>query len=569
MIKNPRVKKSTNLRTIALLQKSCLLFLNFILFIVLAGQPLFSQSTEAPIPSATPGLPVEAAETMQDASTISLDFKEADINTVLRVMSLKSRVNIVAGPEVQGTVTIRLENVPWEKALDVVLRTYGYVYERDGNIIRVTTRENMAAEPVITQTFVLNYSKAAEIQTAVQDILTERGRVKVAERTNTIVITDIPTNLYTISEIIKKLDKITPQAFIDSKIVNTSVGVTENLGIQWQTGGTSNNLGSLTGSSRPLTFPFVTDTEAEQESLLPFIRQFTPIGAATTAPNPSDLRAFPRPAATVSGNTFTFGSLNFSSFSAVLQMLKSRANTKVVSNPRIVVLNNQTAKVHVGDNVPLPTFETNQTTGRLVVSGFNYDQLETGVTMEVTPHINSEEEILVDLVPTVSSRGETISFNTDLSAPIIAETTATTQVLIRSGETIAIGGLLTDSSQIDEAKVPGLSSVPIFGKLFRSKRQTAGSGNAKVETLFFVTVSLVDTEGQPTGERADERATTNKGQSVDNQSQTPVTQTPLEKVEGENTQSQPMTANAEASPPSLQSNKEVVKSSQKPAAQSQ
>lgn len=475
--------------------------------LLLSSGTAFSQDPVAPAPAVVPDVAESAVS--EDGSNITLDFKEADINTVLRVMSLKSKINIVAGPEVQGTVTIRLENVPWEKALQVVLRTYGYVYERDGNIIRVTTRDNLAQEPLVTQTYILNYSKASEIQTSVQDMLTERGRVKISERTNTLVLTDIPTNLYSIGEIVKKLDRITPQAYIDSKIVKTDVAQTENLGIDWRTGG-ANNLGSLIGSSRPTTFPFPQHIDPTKgENTTDLIRQFFPIQnpgdirggtyATGTLINPADLTAFPllgQPAAAPSNSTFSYGTLSFSSFNAVLQMLKSRTNTKVISNPRIVVLNNQTAEIHVGDNIPLPKFETNATTGRLNVAGFDYDKLKTGVELKVTPHINSADEILVDLQPSVNARGATLTFNADLSAPIINETTAKTQLLIQSGQTIAIGGLMTDSVQIDENKVPYLGDVPLVGKLFRSKRQTAGSGNDKVETLFFVTVTMVDTEGQ-------------------------------------------------------------------------
>ena len=515
--------------------------------------------TFAPLAWSAEPVPINPAGAPEETGTITLDFKEADINTVLRVMSLKSKINIVAGPEVQGTVTIRLENVPWEKALEVVLRTYGYVYERDGNIIRVTTRENLAQEPVITQTQVLNYTKASEIQDAVQDILTERGRIKVAERTNAIVITDIPTNLYLISQVIKKLDKITPQAYIDSKIVNTSVGTTENLGVEWRTGGATNNIGSLTGSNRPTTFPFISGTSNPGEgggSEIPqFLKQFFPptIAGTSGAANAADPRGFPVPGfgSTVTA-PYTWGTLNFSSFNAVLQLLKSRTATKVISNPRIVVLNNQKASIHVGDNVPLPKFETNQTTGRLVVSGFDYDKLKTGVSMEVTPHINSEDEILVDLQPSVNVRGANITFNADLSAPIINETTAKSQVLIRSGQTIAIGGLLTDSVQSDEAKVPYFGDVPFVGKLFRSKRQTAGSGNTKVETLFFVTVTTVDTEGQPMGDRA---SRLKKAEAQKQQAPAPTNE---KKVETAN-QTEPKKTETEEAPENAQATEQSTK----------
>ena len=452
--------------------------------------------TPAAMAVSAPAVKVAPASVTGD-DTISLDFKDADIGSILRVLSMKSNVNIVTGPEVKGLVTVRLDNVPWEKALDVILRTYDYVYEREGNIIRVTTRDKMKVEPVETKTFILNYSKASEIQASIQDILTERGRVKVAERTNMVVVTDIPTNLYRIGEVIQKLDKMTPQAFIDSKIIKTDVSNTENLGIKW------NPTVGVTGSSRPITFPFPANDHSTPTSLT----QFFPQLRTAIAPNADNASAFPYPGAaagtsgssgaTITPPTFNYGTLDFSSFSATLQMLKSMSNTKVVSNPRVIVLNNQTAHIQVGSDFPIPKFERNETTGGMVVSGYDYRQL--GVVLNVTPHINSAEEILVDLKPEISSFGKMETFITgQLAAPSFDVTNAQTQVLIESGQTIAIGGLMTDGFNMSEDKVPYLADIPLLGKLFRSKRQDAAS-NGKVETLFFVTVTTVDAQGQPVG----------------------------------------------------------------------
>jgi len=321
-------------------------------------------------------------------------------------------------------------------------------------------------------------------------------------------------------EVIKKLDQITPQAFIDSKVVKADVGVSENLGIEWKTGG-SNNLGSLSASSRPTSFPWVASASADpNDSVNHFLQQFVPVTATSTtvSQNTNNPRNFPFPALSASGGGFEFGTLDFTDFNIVLQMLRARSNTKVVSNPRIVVLNNQSAKVQVGSDIPLPTFERNETTGSVEVTGFTYR--EVGVVLNVTPHINSEEEILVDLKPEVSSRqANNVDFG-DFQAPAFDVTKAETQVLIRSGETIAIGGLLTDAVGIAESKVPYLSDIPILGKLFRSKRQTAGTGNSKVETLFFVTVTMVDSEGQPTGELADKKGGAKQAASGEDQGRT-------------------------------------------------
>ena len=446
--------------------------------------------------------PPEPAPTTAPGN-VSLDFKDADINNVLRILSLKSKVNIVTGPEVQGTVTIRLEDVPWEKALDVVLRTYGYVYERKDNIIRVTTKDNLATEELVTETFVLNYTTAKEAEEAIKDILSERGRVKEVPRTNMLVVTDISTNVYKVREVIKKLDKSTPQAYVDSKIVKTQLQEGENLGIKWSPAG------SLSGAARPVTFPFGAlnaDNNDDQQFFFDrAFKQFFPDAVTVESVNAVDNRAIP-PAlvdiATASGSPYSLGTLSFASFSAVLEFLRTRENTKVISNPRITVLNNQAAKIKVGTDVALPTFERNETTGSFEISGYTYR--ETGVVMEVTPHINDADEILVDLKPEVSSQSGSTQFasasNTTssfTSIPNFAVTNAQTQVLIKSGETIAIGGLMTDARDVVETKVPFFGDLPVVGKIFRSKRQTQGTTNEKVETLFFITVSIVDTEGQP------------------------------------------------------------------------
>ena len=468
-------------------------------------------SQETVNPGTTGQTPEGAAPRAEEKpGFVTMDFKEADINTVLRLLSLKSGVNIVAGPEVKGTVTVRLENVPWEQALDVVLRTYGYVYERVGNIIRVTTRDNLGQEEVITETFILDYTTAVEVQEAVKDMLTERGKIKVAARTNTVVISDIPTNVYKVGEVIKKLDRSTPQAYIDSRIVKTQLDKGENLGIKWNPA----DLGIKSGATRPHTFPFSTPSLVSQEGTSTIfggrLQQFFPAVAGSTTTsgtsavstataNTADTREFPFPNPVIENQTFQFGRLDFSAFSALLSFLQSRSNTKVVSNPRIVVLNNQTAKVKVGSEIPIPSFRFNEKTATYELDKFSYR--DVGVVLNVTPHINSANEILVDLKPEVSAQGATISFTSTLAAPSFTVTSAETQVLIRSGETIAIGGLMEDKYSISEAQIPYLSSIPVVGKIFRSKRQTEGSSNTKVETLFFVTVTVVDTEGQPVGKR--------------------------------------------------------------------
>jgi len=491
------------------------LFMAGVLFTVTFSLTLFAQQ-----PSAVSDVVVPVTDVLDVNAKISLDFKDAEIGTVLRVISLKSGINIVAGPEVIGAVTIRLEDVEWQKALDVILRTYNYVYERDGNVIRVTTRDKMQQEPVDTKTFILNYSKATEVQLAVQDILTERGRVKIAERMNMLIVTDIPSNIFQIGKVIENIDKVTPQAYIDSKIIRTQQGLYRDLGINWNVAG-----GIDGGSSRPTTFPF---TQNDGGGVSSPIQQFFPVvNPSTTAiANTLNPRDFPLGGSTVAAGNYSYGTLDFSSFSSVLNLIERHSSAKVVSNPRIVVLNNQTAKVQVGDQIPIPTFERNENTGSMEVSGFSYR--DTGVVLNVTPHINNADEIIVDLKPEVSAVGPNQDFGGFL-APRFTTTAASTQVMIKSGQTIAIGGLLTDNDAETVTKVPYFSNIPVIGKIL-FKNQSIGDQNNPVtdqETIFFVTVTSVDASGQPVKNRAkqDDLSSQDSASSVDSKSSVPANST--------------------------------------------
>jgi len=403
---------------------------------------------------------------------ISLDFHEADIRNVLRIFAEKSGVNVIAGKEVQGTVTIRLINVPWEHALDVLLKTYGFTYERDGNIIRVTTFEQMKQEELETGVFVLNYAEAKELVESIADVLTERGTVKADERTNMIVAKDIPTNLYRVRQLVERLDRRTPQVAIDTKIVETALDDDENLGISWTIKAT------LKGGIRPTTFPFNKISSGGTFGSL-----FYPKTAGQSSFPPAGSEGqFPFAAK----SDFTFGTLDMSSLQAILELLKTRTNTSIVSNPRITTLNNQKATIHVGEIFNVPTFERNETTGNFEVTGF--EERDIGINLEVTPHVNDAGEIVVDLHPEVTDFKSFDTFSGDLQAPRFDTREANTQVRVRSGETIAIGGLVKDKFVDTTIKVPVLGDIPGLGALFRKTEKAKD----KTDLIFFITVHLVN-----------------------------------------------------------------------------
>jgi len=185
-----------------------------------------------------------------DAGNVTVNFKGADIRTVLAYLSEVSGMDIVPSPEVTGTVNLKLSNKPWKVALDIIVRNYGFAYEKDGDIIRVVTVERLKQEELATQAFNLNYGKAKEVMTSIKEMVSSRGKVMYDERTNIVLVTDIPTNIYNIGQIIDKLDKKTNQVLIEARIIETVLSDSEKLGIDW------NIKFSVSGAKRPTTIPF-------------------------------------------------------------------------------------------------------------------------------------------------------------------------------------------------------------------------------------------------------------------------------------------------------------------------
>lgn len=449
--------------------------------------------TDAAAVSAT-GVP--AAVDLSSPGNVTVDFKDADIQNVLRILSFKSGVNIVAGKDVTGSVTLRLVDVPWEKALDVVLKTYGYAYDRDGNIIRVTTVENLRKEELSTEVFVLNYAQAGDVEKSLKDVLSERGKVRSDARTNTVIITDMPTVIQNATKVIQRLDRPTPQVVIEGKVIELTLGDSDRLGIKW------NLTAALTGSARPTTFPFPARERTALRKWLPEGRapQTTTTVDSLGVAHDSTVSDFP---VTGSGSTtaqffpvvdkaqFTFGTLDFTQFQAVLDMIQSRQDAKVLSEPHVTTLNNQEAKILVGEVLAIPTFERNSTTGRMEITG--YKDRDVGIKLSVVPQINDQDEVVVTIRPQITALEGYDTLTADIKAPKFTTREAQTQVRVKSGQTIAIGGLIKENTVDTRTKVPILGDIPLLGKiLFNHKDKTV----QKTDLLFFMTVHVLSDKGE-------------------------------------------------------------------------
>ena len=447
----------------------------FILFAILTFSlhNMVAQTVSSKKQQQSESAPTLAITNQAQAGNITVDFKNADIHDVLKIISYKSGVIIVAGKDVSGTVTIRLVDVPWERALDVILKNSGFVYERDEDIIRVTTVENLSKEELSTEIFVLNYAKAEEVSEAIKEILSERGKIKSDERTNQLVVTDVPAKLYKIGKVIERLDQKTVQVMIEAKIIETVLDEDERLGIDWTLSA------SAKGSKRPLVFPFAFNKTYGKTGK----EYFPKVDTSTDDFTGSVEQGFPFAVK----DDFTFGTLDFTQLQFVLEILKSRADTKILSNPRIATLNNQEAKIIVGTKVPIANYQLDETTGDWVITGKAYNE-EVGIKLMVTPHVNPEGYIVVDIHPEVSSIVSWIG--PDDAWPVTSTREATTQVMIKDGETIVIGGLIKEEIIDTVRKVPILGDLPLLKYIFSKTEKTKDT----TDLLIFVTVKLLDSE---------------------------------------------------------------------------
>jgi len=454
-------------------KKKYLALLLTVVLVVVNGNMLYAAQPEPPAgkvlvteAKSSTVEPKQQTVNIEDTSqpgNVTLIFKDADIRTVLHTLSYKSGINIVASSDVEGTVSIRLVDVPWETALEVILKNHGLAAERVGNIIRVITLANVAEEELQNEVFILNYAKAKEIADAIEATITSRGRIKYDERTNTLIVTDIPTNLYKIKTVVSRLDRRTPQVSIEARIIEALLDKNDELGIDWTVTVNAH------GSERPTTFPF----EYGDANRVPFSRSKTDQSLKSYLPG-----FFPTPTA------FQFGTIDFTELSATLSMLDKKGNTRVISNPTITTLNNKEAKIVVGEIFNIPTYERNDTTGRMEITG--YEEKDLGILLNVTPHINEANDIVISLKPEVSAFKEMQSFG-NIEAPIFTTRTAETQVMIKDGQTIVIGGLRENQTVKKISKVPFLGDIPLLGELFKYKEDSIDTK----ELLIFITVKLV------------------------------------------------------------------------------
>jgi type IV pilus assembly protein PilQ len=412
-------------------------------------------AVETPAPKDAEKVTLQAAPAAgpepTDNRRMSLDVQGAEVQTVLRSLSEFSGKNIVASKEVKGQVTLRLRNVPWRHALDIVLRAQGLGMREQGQTIVVSNLETLRKEemeqrtaeraqeellPLQTRIIPVAYANAEEMAKAVEKTLTKRGHIEVDKRSNSLLVTDIDDRLDQAESMIRSLDTRTPQVEIVARLVDVDVTATRSLGIDWGL----HNLDVLDAG----------------------VSENIDVNAADVS-NPAGLVRV--------GTVKPFGSVE-----ATLQALESQNKANIISNPRITTVNNREASVVVGQQIPLIVQD---------FAGNAVTQLTTiGIKLNVTPHINVGNKITMDIHPEVSD----LAAQATVQGGIIINTTmADTRVMVNDGETAVIGGLIRSNETETKRGVPVLMDIPLLGNLFRSSSTT----RAKRELLIFVTPKIL------------------------------------------------------------------------------
>ena len=422
-----------------------------------------------------PEVATSSEATLATEETISVDFPDEDVRTILRNVADLFELNLVIPDTLQGRTSIKLRNITWRQAFEVVLEPIGFTYVEDRNIIRVKSLEDLSTEPVDTRVFVANYARAEDLQGSISPLIDPAagGGIQVDVRSNALVITERPSRMNKIQEIIERLDKATDQVMIESKFIEVRRTDGKDLGVDWSSlGGESGGVG--VGISEAISA--VTDegtgffAEKAQEAL----------GFPSTAKDSAN---------TITRNALDTAVFSSTSFGFVLKALESANDTKLISNPTVVTMDNEKAIIKISREFPQPDFTFNTETGQREFNGLG-EPIDVGITLEVTPSVNAAGFINLDIFPEVSSTSEDrIIENT--AFPIRDVRTARTRITIKDGYTLALGGLVSSEMSKGQNSVPLLGSLPGIGKIFSSETESKTETNL----IIFITAKTLNPDG--------------------------------------------------------------------------
>ena len=443
--------------------------------VVIRAQAPQAQSNQAQSPTveqAAPAAPAAGSRRF-NGNPVSLDFQGADLRAVLRTFSEISSLNIVIDPTVTGTVDVALRDVPWDQALDIILRANKLGYIVDGTIVRIAPLSVLADEEAQRQkladaqalsgelkpyTKTLSYAKAEDLQALLtKSVLSARGTVQVDPRTNTLIITDLPDRVSNASELIATLDRAQPQVEIEARIVQVNKNFQRTLGVQWGMNGAAS---AALGNTSNLAFP----------------NNGTLSGAtgSTTGTTPTAVGLAVAGATSAIG--LQLGSVNGAfNLDVALSALETTGNGRVLSTPRVSTQNNVEAEIKQGTQIPIQTVANNTVTVQFK---------DAALILKVTAQITASNTVIMKIALENGQADFTKAVN---GIPPINTQSANTSVQVNDGQTTVIGGIYLSTEQYQTDRTPGLGRIPLLNWLF--KRDNALDNSS--ELLIFITPRII------------------------------------------------------------------------------
>jgi len=456
-------------------------------------EPLMAEPQVVKGRAAIPGLRPVA----YTGSRMTMDFVNADVTNILRLIGEVSNLNIVWGPEVRGNVSMRLKDVPWDQALDLVLANNNLAQRQVGNVIWITTKGQMAnieaeerkkldelekrreqqqrdrvkVEPLETQYITVNFKGANDLQRVIDDtIKSDRGRTTVDQPTKTIIITDTRAKIEEARALVERLDRPTPQVMIEARIVEASQNFARNLGIQW---GTGNNWqwrepGSTSWNGTPAWAPNNVPADYSPGASLT-----NPSFSADTPSSPADYAA---------NLGFTLAKLSSNglfgwSLDAKIALSEIENESKLLAAPKVMTRDTVTATIQQGTKIVIPS-------GTDANGNKTFEQQDASLKLEVTPQITPNNMVIMQ----VHIQQDEPDFDNAIGENIPIKTkSASTMMMVASGETLVIGGIYKSNVTEGESRVPGLGSIPGLGWLFKAQRKRI----ERVELLLFITPTVI------------------------------------------------------------------------------
>ncbi len=397
------------------------------------------------------------------------EFQGDDVGQVLRLLARQAKINMVVSEAVAGTVTMRLEDVTAMQAIAIIVKAKSLFMDQIDNVYYIKTVAERTAEPTESDSYQFSYGRAKDVAPLLQAQLSSKDAPQVDERTNTIFFRETRSNIDNIRKMLVLIDKPTKQVMIEARLVEVNANPKQSFGINWA--------GVVGSSSAPQTVKYGAIGTTTQTTTI------DPSGIPTTD--------FARPASSVLGNLVApqLAILSVPQMSITLRMLNEDSDAEFLANPRVVTADNQQAKIEIIRNQPVPQLNFNEQTATAVFGGFLDKKF--GNTLIVRPSVNKDDFITLSVKPEISNKVADATFvfaGATVASPIIDTRTLDSNVLIKSGDTLAIGGLLQDEVTKSRNKVPLMGDIPVLGYFFQERL----NARTKRNLLVFVTPTILE-----------------------------------------------------------------------------